>query len=351
MTETSGPRRRSRVSPSPAPPRRALAPAIVLAAVALSLTACSKGGTAAGEGATTPASSSQVAGGGLPSAAPAPGTAGTTAAATPSPTPTQQQLPRGGRTIFPHSVVVMYYGTAGSGVLGVLGEGSPEHAAARLIKAAAPFGRAAHKPVQPAFELITTVASSSPGKDGAYSSYLDPAQVQRYLDVARQHKFLLVLDFQPGRASFLSQVRRYEKFLRQPDVGVALDPEWKLNASQRPLHQIGTTRVAPLNDVSTYLSDLVQRGRLPEKIFMVHQFKAYQIPDRKKIVDRPGLATVLHVDGFGNQGQKFDTYHALASRDRQFVNGFKLFYKADTNLLTPAQALRIKPQPQLFSYQ
>ena len=40
---------------------------------------------------------------------------------------------------------------------------------------------------------------------------------------------LLVLDFQPGATPFLNQVKAYEKFLLQPEVGVALDPEWKLH--------------------------------------------------------------------------------------------------------------------------
>ena len=83
----------------------------------------------------------------------------------------------------------------------------------------------------------------------------------------------------------------------------------------------------------------------------MHQFKTYQLPDREDIVDREGLATVLHVDGFGTQREKFFTYDALASRDGQFVNGFKLFYDEDTDLLTPAEAMKIKPRPMLISYQ
>ena len=306
----------------------------------------SPGSTAPGAPGSTPSGST---GPGTPGpSAPAPGDP---SAPAPSPTGPPAELPRGGRTIFPAFDVVMYYGTAGSGALGVLGETTPERAAERLEAAAAPFQKASGRPVLPAFELITTVASSAAGKDGTYSSMLDGDSVQRFIDVARKKKMLVVLDFQPGRADFLDQVRTYEKYLVQPEVGVALDPEWKLTATQRPLQQIGTSRAAPINEVSAYLADLVAREGLPEKIFLVHQFKSYQLPDRKKIVDREGLATVLHVDGFGSQGAKFDTYHVLASRDRQFVNGFKLFYDEDTDLLTPAEALRIKPRPQLFSYQ
>jgi len=330
---------------------------LLVGALCLSAAACSSGGTPTASPATTgapapvnppatavdPAASTATS---APSGSP-------TAAPTASPTPAEPaaELPRGGTTIFPDFDVVMYYGTAGGGALGVLGETTPERAAERLETAAAPFEKASGRPVLPAFELITTVASSAAGKDGSYSSMLDGDSVQRYIDAARKKKMLVVLDFQPGRAEFLDQVKKYEKYLVQPEVGVALDPEWKLKADERPLQQIGISRAEPINAVSEYLAGLVAENDLPEKIFLVHQFKSYQLPDRKKIVDREGLATVLHIDGFGTPSEKFNTYDVLTKQSKQFVPGFKLFYDEDTDLLTPAEALKIKPRPQLFSYQ
>lgn len=280
-----------------------------------------------------------------------------TVVAAPTPAPSPQQLPRGGRAIFPRHVVVAYYGTAGSGALGVLGETGPEVAARRTLQAAIPFQPASGKPVLPAFELITTVAAAKAGPDGSYSTKLPLSEVMRYVEVARRNKMLVILDFQPGRAEFLDQVKEYEQALLQPEVGVALDPEWKLTADQRPLRQIGVSSALPINAVSSYLAGLTLRNRLPEKIFMIHQFKTYQLPDRDEIVDRPGLATVLHVDGFGSQYAKRHTYDLLASRTPQFVNAFKLFYDEDVDgrgrndLMTPAQAMALRPQPQLITYQ
>ncbi len=239
----------------------------------------------------------------------------------------------------------------GSGDLGVLGHGTPDAQAAALEKAAAPFAVAAGKPVLPAFELISTVAQTSPGKDGDYSGPLTPEQVQTYLDAARKAKMLLILDLQPGRASFLDQAKLFEKFLKEPDVGLGLDPEWKLTATQRPLRQIGKTNAAAINEVSAYLQGLVDAGDLPQKVLVVHQFKSFSIPDRDQVVSRPGLATVLHVDGFGNQGAKKQTYDVLSSKGGQLINGFKLFYDEDTNLMTPAETMALVPQPQLVTYQ
>ena len=57
-----------------------------------------------------------------------------------------------------------------------------------------------------------------------------------------------------------------------------------------------------------------------------------------------------HVDGFGTQGQKLATYHAVA-RPGQFAMGFKLFYDEDVHRFTPRQVRRIRPAVRFVSYQ
>lgn len=278
-------------------------------------------------------------------------------APSPSPTPAAvPYLPRGGHGVFRGHMVVMAYGTAGTPVLGVLGEGSPDEAAQRLEQLSRTWAEASGLPVRPAFELITSVAQRAPGPDGRYSTGLAHEQVQRYLDAARRAKMLLVLDFQPGLADVLDQVKHYERFLLEPEVGIAIDPEWVLKEGQQPGRQIGSLDAATINEVSAYLSDLVQRNRLPEKVFLVHQFKTYMLPDRDKVVDRFGLATVFHVDGFGPRHAKKETYDLLSSKDGvipggRVHNGYKLFIDEDVPLQEPAEVLQHTPRPELVSYQ
>ncbi len=266
---------------------------------------------------------------------------------TPPPPP---QLPRGGRRLLPDYRLIAYYGAAGGGGLGVLGEGTPDQAAAALTKQAnayAPFGRR----IQPVMELITTVAQASPGPDGTYSTASDPATVQRYLDAARRHKMLLILDFQPGRGQFLPQVKRYERFISQPDVGVALDPEWRMKPNQVPATVIGSATAAEINSVSAYVQGLAKANRLPEKAFVIHQFTLPMLPDRQRIVARYGLATIFHADGFGSQQLKKGVYRQLALPRPPFRIGFKLFFDEDTDTMTPAEAMALRPQPDLITYQ
>jgi len=279
-----------------------------------------------------------------PSAVPSP-------SASPSlrPSPPPAQLPRGGRQIFPQWRVVAYYGSAYGPALGVLGRADPDTSAIRLSRAAAAFARP-DRPVLPAFELIATVANGFPTPRGTYSTPMADRDIARYLAAARSHKLLLFLDVQPGRASFLPEVRRYARWLREPDVGLALDPEWKLGPGERPGAQIGHTDAATINSVSAYVAGIVANYHLPQKLFVVHQFRASMIVHREQVVARAGLAIVFHIDGFGGQRIKRDVYADLHVAPG-FYNGFKLFYLVDHEMMTPAQALSLVPPPDLISYQ
>ena len=262
--------------------------------------------------------------------------------------PAKQQLPLGGTAIFPTYRVVAYYGTAGSKTLGVLGESAPEKMLPKLCKAARGF--AGGRKVQVAYELIATVAQAKPGKDGDYSRMIDERKIQQYVDHARKNKVLVILDLQPGRGNFLPQAKRLEKFLVQPHVGLALDPEWRMPQGKVPGKTIGTVSASEVNGVSAYVSGLVARHGLPEKLFVLHQFRTSMLPDVQRVAKRPGLALVQHVDGFGTPGQKLDTFHAVA-RPGQFLMGFKLFYDEDVHRMSAADVRRIDPRVRFVSFQ
>jgi hypothetical protein len=255
----------------------------------------------------------------------------------------------GGRRLLPDYRVVAHYGTAGTGALGILGQGSPDEAADRVARAAAPFATPG-RPVQPAMELITTVATAYPGPDGNYSRMLPPTDVEPYRQAARRHRELLVLDLQPGRADFLTQARAYESFLRRPDVGLAVDAEWSMAGDQVPGRVIGHTDAATLNRVSDWLAGLVRRYRLPQKLFVIHQFTTSMIVDRPAVAVRPELATVIHVDGFGDQQIKKEKYAQLAAA-APLADGIKLFLTQDVGMMTPPEALALRPPPDLITYQ
>jgi hypothetical protein len=269
--------------------------------------------------------------------------------AKPSPTPVAAELPLGGRTIFPRYRVVAYYGTAGTAAMGVLGEADPDAILPRLRAAAARFTTQGRR-IQVAYELIVTVALGGPGADGDYSHTIDLAKVERYVEAARRNKVLVVLDVQPGRTDFLTEVKKLRRFLVEPHVGLALDPEWRVAADQIPGRVIGSVRAAEVNAVSKYVADIVREYRLPEKLFLLHEFRSSMIPDIGAVQRRLGLAMVQHIDGFGTRSAKDATFAGLR-RPQQFHVGYKLFYDEDINMYAPRDVLRFRPTPEYISYQ
>jgi hypothetical protein len=266
--------------------------------------------------------------------------------------PAPPQLPRGGRVIFPGNRVVAYYGAPQDAKLGELGIGTPAQAAAKLERQARRYRRGP-RPVLPAFELIATVASGAPGPASRYSDRQPGHVIDRYLAAARRAKALLILDIQPGHVDWMTDVQALRPYLEQPDVSLALDPEWKVPAGQIPGKVIGSTDATEVNSVAAYLAAIVRERNLPQKLLVVHQFTDNMIRNKPLLVQPPGVALTLNVDGFGDQPNKVAKYVGFTHvpGTRRFHSGFKLFFHEDTGLMSPGQVLRLRPQPELIVYE
>jgi hypothetical protein len=260
------------------------------------------------------------------------------------------ELPRGGRTILPKWRVVAFYGAPQDPQLGVLGIGPPDRAARRLERQARAYRRPG-RPVLPALELISTIAANAPGAAGDYANRQPPRVIERYLAAARRRRALLLLDVQPGGADFMSEVRALRRWLEEPDVGLALDPEWRVGPGEVPGQLLGSTDAATINQVSAYLSRIVREGDLPQKLLVVHRFTHDMIRDEERLRRHPGIALTINVDGFGDRPIKIAKYREFTRSRRRKPNGFKLFYEEDTNLMKPRQVLRLRPPPDLVVYE
>ena len=260
------------------------------------------------------------------------------------------ELPRGGRRVFPDHTVVAFYGAPQHEELGTLGIGTPAAAGHRLERQARAY-RHAGRPLLPAFELIATIAQAAPGDDGDHSQRQRPRTIRRYLRAARAHRALLILDIQPGRAPFMREVAAFRRFLREPDVSLALDPEWSMAPGQLPGRQIGSTDAATVNAVSRYLSRIVREGGLPQKLLIVHRFTEDMIRDDDRLRREPGVALTVNIDGFGDRPNKVAKYRLLTRGRRDRHHGLKLFYREDTNLMPPRRVMRLRPRPELIVYE
>lgn len=263
------------------------------------------------------------------------------------------QFPGGGRILFPHYRLVALYGTPGEPVLGVLGQQSLPKTIERVQKLAKDYQPYSKQPMYPALEIIATVASDSPTENGNYSREIDAGKLLPWIQAAEKAGVYVTLDLQPGRSDFLSQAKEYQSLLAYPNVGLALDPEWRLTANQVPLMQIGSVGIKEVNATAEWLATFTQQHKLPQKLFVLHQFRLDMLPDRDQLnTSHADLAYIIQMDGQGPQSNKLDTWRAITANPPANVNfGWKNFYEKDPDLLSPKATMAINPQPRYISYQ
>jgi hypothetical protein len=99
----------------------------------------------------------------------------------------------------------------------------------------------------------------------------------------------------------------------------------------------------------------VKQHNLPEKVLVYHQLAPSIVRSEKAIRSGPGVAVVKSVDGIGSRAMKLSTYRTLvATMPKPVHAGFKLFYAEDREfgpLMTPAQVLALRPQPEYVLYE
>ncbi|NIH79846.1 hypothetical protein [Amycolatopsis viridis] len=257
-----------------------------------------------------------------------------------------------------HSVVdghllIGYCGAPGSPALGRM-TGDLRGASTQLRELIGTYPR--DRPIVPVVELIATTVNPTPGPDGMYRSRTNDGTIGRYLEAARALGGQLLLNIQPGRADFLPEVQVYERWLAEPDVGVALDPEWAVEPGVVPGQKFGRTTGAELDGVAAYLASIVARHRLPEKIMVYHQVAVSVVQEPAGLTRHNGVAVVNVVDGIGSAEAKIATWDLVMKRRPEHVQaGFKLFYEEDTRggkpLMTPEQVLALQPKPVYVVYE
>jgi hypothetical protein len=139
--------------------------------------------------------------------------------------------------------------------------------------------------------------------------------------------------------------------LREPDVGVALDPEWAVKAKQKPGVFYGQTTGATINDIASYLSTIVKDGNLPEKALVFHQLNRYVVKDESVVTPYPGVVVIKSVDGLGPKHAKVLTYNDLMKTMAPGVHaGFKVFLDEDKRIggkvMSPAEVMALTPPPE-----
>jgi hypothetical protein len=257
----------------------------------------------------------------------------------------------GSASVLTDHLLVTWYGNPHSTRMGILGELSGEALAAGLRAQGAAYEKVTSKRVLLAYHLVTVVAQPLPGADGKYRRRGSADVIRRMLDEARANGFKLVLDIQPGRSRVTDEVTALRPYLADPDVYLALDPEFAMGDCEVPGREIGELAAADVTGAVDILEDIIRMGRLPPKVLIVHQFRWDMLRDKGRIRTSALVDVVLNMDGFGSQTLKLASYRDVMRQGRLPFAGMKIFYRQDTGLFTPAQVMALTPTPSVVIYQ
>lgn len=261
--------------------------------------------------------------------------------------PRPAELPGGGREIFPTYRLFGYSGYPGAASLGRLGTGDIDERMAEMVASGAEYAR--DRKLLPVMELIAVTVHGTPGSDGMYRTRVSDDIVAAWLETARRHQALLLLNIQPGRSAMFDEVRYFEKWLTEPDVGLALDPEWAVGPDEVPGRVFGHTSGQELDAIAGWVSELVARHDLPEKVLLYHQLHEDIVTDEDLLEPAAGVVFIKSVDGIGTAAAKTALYRRIAAATPEHVHlGFKLFFEEDARhgaLMTPAEVMALTPEP------
>ncbi len=254
--------------------------------------------------------------------------------------------------LLPWSRVITYYGNPLSDKMGVLGQYPPEEMMERLNLQADEWRRAdPATPVRPGLELVATVAADTPGPSGLYRTRMPPALIEKVIGWARARGWITILDVQVGHGRVFDEVQRLRPYLKQPDVHLALDPEFELPPAIKPGARIGSTDASEVNQAVRLLAGIAEQNGLPPKLLLVHRFTTNMVRRAPLIERDPRVQVVMVMDGYGSPAFKRTAYRIAIRREPVQYAGIKLFYKNDRPIMTPREVMRLVPGPSVVIYQ
>jgi len=204
--------------------------------------------------------------------------------------------------------------------------------------------------ILPTFHMVTTIADDYPGADGDFNHRVSHNVIRPWIEAVRARGGWAILDIQPGLADLAHELDLLEPLLREPDVHLAVDPEFIISPGEVPGQDLGRITGPQVNYVQARM-DQIARETGQRKLVVVHQFDDRMIDRKDLILDYPFVELVWDADGFGGPGSKIADYNQYKRETGFEYGGFKIFYRYDEPVMTPAQVNGLDPLPRLVIYQ
>jgi len=258
--------------------------------------------------------------------------------------------------LLPFNRIVAYYGNFYSTQMGILGQYPIDKVLAKLNSEVQLWRNAdSLTPVIPAIHYIAVTAQGRAGKDGTYRLRMPSIEIDKAIAAAKQVNGIVFLDVQVGLGKLQSELPALKKYLVLPQVHLGIDAEYAMKNGRPPGTCLGTFDATDINFASGYLAQLVNENNLPPKILVVHRFVNSMLTNYKNINRCSQVQIVINMDGWGPSQKKKDSYYQAVFKEPVQFTGFKLFYKNDaqkgSKLMSPAEILKLVPQPIYIQYQ
>jgi hypothetical protein len=254
--------------------------------------------------------------------------------------------------MFPDNRIVAYYGHPNDPELGILGQFDKQDLLEQLLDEVAAYEEAEPaRDVIPAFEVIGSVAQVEPGPDGTHVLQTDDATIRDYIEFTQENNILMIIDIQIGKTSVEDELALIEEYLAEPNVHLAIDPEFAWGPEHTPGVDYGSINARDINYAQEQLARIVEEHDLPPKVLIVHRFTDGMVRNFEDIDQVENVQFVLDFDGYGDPPSKQEGYDLFVKESDAQHGGIKLFYDQDRPLMQPEDVLELDPAPDFVMYQ
>ena len=264
---------------------------------------------------------------------------------TPGPRP-QARPPAGGGYLSKYQLIT-FYGSPWGRALGILGNYPRKQMTEYIYGLVAEYQPLDSRHAMCTWHMVTTVANQNPPE---YRHVVDIPTIEVWVASADFYECAVILDIQPGHVTIEEEFNRISRFLYNPHVHLAIDPEFDMVGEQIPGISVGQTPASDINWVQNELQKIANQIGV-NKVLMLHQFKDSMLPDKGNIINYPNVETVIDSDGTFNTDIKISNYLQYANEPAMEYGAIKIFYEYDPWIMTPEQVQNLSPRPAIIIYQ
>lgn len=246
-------------------------------------------------------------------------------------------------------ILIGYYGRPNTKSLGILGESDIDTLVKKMRIKEEYFKKELNNKVdiQMAFHIIYGLATPDAGKRNTYMLRLSEKSLLKYINRAKKEGFKVIIDLQMGTNSAVEALSLVLKYLKYDHVHLALDPEFRIPKHRRypPGRFIGHIFAKELNTAQELVNNYIIENNLEKKDLIVHMFHKRMLRKKDEVKNYENVNLIYNIDGHGDPAVKIKIYNNLYTKNEiKFAkSGFKIFYNADTHMMTPKQLFGLEP--------